>query len=271
MASPRLGEGLAGPGRLKEDAVQRTLEALGRIRIELQQLGVVQFRAVATEALRLAGNSGDFLRRSAGRGLEVEIISGEEEARLVLRGALSGLPFAGGKTILADVGGGSTELIPAGPGRSVSLPLGAVRLKEKFSPGRDPDDLRLERMREHCRLVLQESAAGFAGADTLIGIGGTFTTLAAIRLGLAVYDGDRVHGLELSGQETEEISFRLRGLSPEGRCGLAGLDPARADIIIPGTVIVRALLEHLALDRVTVSDRGLLFGLLAESAAPSRP
>lgn len=221
---------------------------------------------MATEALRLAGNSGDFLRRAAARGFGVEIISGEEEARLVRRGAISGLPAAGGNTVLADLGGGSTELIPTGPGRPASLPLGAVRLKEKFSPGREPDSFRLERMRDHCRQVLKVSAAGFTSADTLVGIGGTFTTLAAIRLGLAVYDGDRVHGLVLSGEEIEELFHRLRGLSPEDRRLLPGLEPARADIIIPGTVIVQTFLEHLSLDRVTISDRGLLFGLLAESA-----
>ncbi len=225
---------------------------------------------MGTAALRLAENGADFLRRTATLGLEVEAISGEEEARLILRGALSGLPAFGGETVLADVGGGSTELIPSGPRHPVSLPIGAVRLKERFSPGREPDLSGLERMREYCRAALERAFPEITRPSALVGPGGTFTTLAAIRLRLPVYDGGRVHGLEMTGKEIEEIFLRLRGLSPEERLRLPGLDPARSDIIIPGAVIVRALLEHLSLDRVTISDRGLLFGMLEEWAAAAR-
>ncbi len=264
LTTPRLGEGLIGPGLLKEEAVGRTLTTLGRIRDDLSRLGVERFRTVGTEALRLAANGGDFIRRAGEIGFEVEIISGAEEARLVLGGALSGLPSTAGGSLLADVGGGSTELIPPGTDRPVSLPLGAVRLKEEFSPGREPDSGCRERMRERCRSVLGAALPDLPPPAHLVGLGGTFTTLAALRLGLEVYDGDRIHGLVLTRGEVEEIEQRLRGLSPARRERLPGLEPSRADIIVPGTLIVLSILERFSLSRVTISDRGLLFGLLEE-------
>ena len=264
MVSTRLGEGLTGPGKLRENAIRRTLAALDRIEKELAGIGVTDFRAVGTEALRLAENRENFLRKAAGLGVEVEIISGEEEARLIRRGAFAGLPPAGKETLLADPGGGSTELIPAGPGSPVSLPLGAVRLKERFSPGRDADPSALVRMREYCRSVLEDLRPDFPPAGRLVGLGGTFTTLAAIRLRLADYEGEKVHGFLLAGEEIDEIYHRILNLTPARRHRLPGLEPSRADIILPGTVIVQAIVEWLGLDRVTVSDRGLLFGLLED-------
>jgi len=271
LASPRLGEGTGGTGRLGAAAIGRTIAALERIKSRLDRLGVKEIRAVGTAALRQAGNRRDFLCRAGELGLEVEVLTGEEEARLIARGAVSGLAPAAGETVLADVGGGSTELIAGGgeDQRAVSLPLGCVGLKERFSPGRDPDRSDLLRMREYCRSVLEELAPGFPRLDPLVGLGGTFTTLAAIRLGLEVYDGGRVHGMKLSREAIESIDLRLRRLSPAQRRDLPGLEPSRADIIIPGIVIVRVILDWSGRDRVTVSDRGLLFGLLEERAGPS--
>jgi exopolyphosphatase / guanosine-5'-triphosphate,3'-diphosphate pyrophosphatase len=251
----------------------RTLAALGRIKDDLARRGITRFRAVGTEALRLASNRGDFLGRAQALGIEVEVISGEEEARLVRRGGLSGLRLAGSGAILADVGGGSSELITAGGGageRAVSLPLGCVRLRERFSPGREPDLSDLSRMGEHCRTVLDQSVAGFPRSAALVGLGGTFTTLAAIELRLEVYDGSRIHGRELTGEKIEKIYLRLRELPPVLRRRVPGLEPSRADIIIPGIVIIQAIMARLGSGRVTISDRGLLFGMLEERAEAAR-
>ncbi len=233
---------------------------------------------MGTEALRLASNRGDFLGRAQALGIEVEVISGEEEAQLIRRGGLSGLRLPGSGAILADVGGGSSEMITVGGGgreRALSLPLGCVRLRERFSPGREPSLSDLSRMGEHCRTVLEKSAAGFTPPAALVGLGGTFTTLAAIELRLTVYDGSRVHGRELTGEEIEKICLRLRELSPNLRRRVPGLESSRADIIVPGIVIVQAIMVRLGAGRVTISDRGLLFGMLEERAAaardPSRP
>ncbi|MDP8237016.1 MAG: hypothetical protein P9M08_11580 [Candidatus Erginobacter occultus] len=273
LETPRLGEGLNGSGRLQSAAAGRTLAALGRIKDDLSRRGITRFRAVGTEALRLASNRGDFLGRAQALGIEVEVISGVEEARLSRRGGLSGLRLAGSGAVLADVGGGSSELIAAGGGageRAVSLPLGCVRLRERFSPDREPGLADLSRMREHCRTVLEKSAAGFPRAFALVGLGGTFTTLASIELRLAVYDGPRVHGRKLTGEEIEKIYLRLRDLSPPLRRRVPGLEPSRADVIVPGVVIVQSIMARFGTVLVTISDRGLLFGMLEERAAAAR-
>ncbi len=249
------------------------MAALSRIKDALARRGITNFRAVGTEALRLASNRGDFFNRAQALGIEVEVISGEEEARLIRRGGLSGLRLAGMGAVLADVGGGSSELIAAGGGggeREVSLPLGCVRLREGFSPGREPALSDLSRMGEYCRTVLEKSASGFPPAAALVGLGGTFTTLAAIELRLEVYDGSRIHGRELTGEEIEKIYLRLCDLTPTLRRRVPGLEPSRADIIVPGIVIVQAIMSRLGSGRVTISDRGLLFGMLETRAAAAR-
>ena len=103
LDSPRLGEGMNGPGQLKTAAIQRTLAVLDRIRTEFARQGIIIFRTVGTEALRLAKNCGEFIVRAGGLGIEVEVISGQEEAWLIRKGALSGLPWAEAGTVLADV------------------------------------------------------------------------------------------------------------------------------------------------------------------------
>lgn len=265
LDSPRLGEGMDGPGQLKTAAIQRTLAVLDRIRTEFARQGIKLFRTVGTEALRLAENRGDFIVRAAGLGIEVEVISGEEEAGLIRKGSLSGLPWAEAGTVLADVGAGSSELITAGGAAAVvSLPLGCLRLRQRFSPGREPTLSDISRMEKHCRDVLDKFASEFPRTAAVVGLGGTFTTLAAIHLRLATYDGDPVHGRELSEEEIEMICLRLRGLPLHLRRRLPGLEPSRADIIVPGIVIVRAIMDRLGSGRVRVSDRGLLFGMLED-------
>ncbi len=265
LDSPRLGEGMNGPGQLKTGAIKRTLVVLDRIRTEFSRRGIKICRAVGTEALRLAENRGDFIGGAGRLGIEVAMISGQEEARLIRKGALSGLPSVGAGTVLADVGAGSTELIAVEAEAGVaSLPLGCLRLRQRFSPGRESTLSDLSRMEKHCRDVLEGSAFELPRNAELVGLGGTFTTLAAIHLRLATYDGDRVHGRELSGEEIERTCLRLRGLPLPLRRRVPGLPPSRADIIIPGIVIVRAIMDRLGSGRVSVSDRGLLYGMLED-------
>jgi len=133
LRTPRLGEGLTGTGRLSNNAVDRTISALSLIKNGLESMGVSEFRCVGTEALRLAGNGDIFIRRASEIGLTITILTGEEEARLIYAGAMDNLDLSTGGYTLADVGGGSTEIITAikgGEPHFISLPLGCVRLKE---------------------------------------------------------------------------------------------------------------------------------------------
>ncbi len=285
LMTPRLGEGLIGTGRISDRAFGRTIKTLSLIKNELESLGINEFRCVGTEALRLADNGDIFIRRVSGIGLTITILTGEEEARLIYAGATDNLDLSTKGYILVDVGGGSTEIITeqgGGEPRFISLPLGCVRLKE-LSPrfaqatfplrnaGKQEQTTRseLNRMRESCRDLLSKRYPADSGKEsinpiktTMIGLGGTFTTLAALRLKLTDYDGDRVHGLSLTGEGIDRTRERLLRMSPAERKQVPGLEPSRADIIIPGIIIVQSIMDHLGFNQVTISDRGLLWGLL---------
>ena len=304
LRTPRLGEGLTGTGRLSNNAVDRTISALSLIKNGLESMGVSEFRCVGTEALRLAGNGDIFIRRASEIGLTITILTGEEEARLIYAGATDNLDLLTGGYTLADVGGGSTEIITATEGGEphfISLPLGCVRLKElsfttvgaasrrsgRMTDSRDyrgkmplpqkamgipiPDQRfqrELDRMREYCLDLLRKKYPATSAKEainsaetTLIGLGGTFTTLAAVHLRLTDYDEDQVHNLILSEEEISQIRERLRQMPPEERKQVPGLEPSRADIIIPGIIIIQSIMDHLGFNRVTISDRGILWGL----------
>jgi exopolyphosphatase/guanosine-5'-triphosphate,3'-diphosphate pyrophosphatase len=265
LSTPRLGEGLAAAGKLKPEAIRRTLEALAAVRDKLREEGVTSFDCVGTEALRSARNADDFLRGAENLGLTLEILSGEEEAGLILRGALTDLPLPSPNGVLADIGGGSTEIIVRRRGKSpslLSLPLGCVRLREIFG---GEDEVSRTKIREFCRGKLAEASVPESGSP-LIGLGGTFTTLAAIERQLEVYRGEIVHGTRLSRRRMEEIRGMLCALPLDERKKVVGLEPLRADIIIPGIAIAEALMDRLGAAEATVSDRGILYGILSRRA-----
>lgn len=263
LLTPRLGEGCAAAGALRDEAIRRTLDALRSVRDDLHARGVTAIDAVGTEALRASRNASAFLRGAQELGIEVEILSGEEEAGLVLRGAVSDLPLPGGDCVIADIGGGSTEIVVRRAGKAVSLqslPLGCVRFRDLFGGEDEPSRAKI---RELCRAQL--AAADNAGPP-LVGLGGTFTTLAAIDQKLEVYRGEIVHGLSLSRQRIGELRQALSSLPLPERRKVAGLEPNRADIIVPGVLIAEALMDRIGAAEATVSDRGILFGLLSRRA-----
>jgi exopolyphosphatase / guanosine-5'-triphosphate,3'-diphosphate pyrophosphatase len=266
LATPRLGEGLTGTGRISDKAVNRTISKLSLIKNELESMGVSEFRCVGTEALRLAGNGDIFIRRAAEIGLTINILTGEEEARLIYAGATDNLDLSTSGYILVDPGGGSTEIITAMEGKEphfVSLPLGCVRLKELAG------DHGLDWMREYCHDLLEKDfpaapAKESVSSDrkTLIGLGGTFTTLAAIHLQLTDYDGDRIHGLPIPTEEIGRIGEKLFRCDADEMKKIPGMEPSRADIIISGITIVQSIMDHFRFSQVIISDRGLLWGLI---------
>jgi exopolyphosphatase/guanosine-5'-triphosphate,3'-diphosphate pyrophosphatase len=234
-------------------------------------LGVSEIRVVGTSAVREASNSAELLARlRAATGLEVHVVSGDEEARMTLRGVAAGLPRLGGTFVLFDIGGGSTELVLGEGGRlamAVSLRLGVVRLAERFVDEGPVDWERFAVMRAEidARLV-REIPARIAGARSraLVGTAGTVTTLAALDLGLTAYDADRVHGHTLTRESVEGLLRRLGALSVAERARLPCLEPGRADLIIPGIAICLAVMDRLGHGSLLVSDRGLREGILCE-------
>jgi exopolyphosphatase/guanosine-5'-triphosphate,3'-diphosphate pyrophosphatase len=270
----RLGRGVDRSGRLEPAAIAETVAALARFAAEARALGAADVACVATSAARDAANGGEFFDAArAAAGLAPEVISGDEEARLVYGSAWRDFGRPGSTLAVLDVGGGSTELVvgdAALPRAHASAQLGAVRLTERVVTGDPPPAAELAALRaaaaEGAR-ALPLAAIGDAARATLVGVAGTVTTLAAVRAGLATYDAGVVHGSELSGADLETLYRRLGGLTVAGRAALPGMEPKRADVIVAGGAIVLEVMRAAGFDRLTVSDRGVRWGLIYDRFA----
>jgi exopolyphosphatase / guanosine-5'-triphosphate,3'-diphosphate pyrophosphatase len=257
---PRLGAGLSATGQLSEAAIRRALTTLTTMGDVCRRHGVRRIAAVATAAVREARNGAEFVERARALNIPLRIISPETEAALSYRSAAHHFP-GGKRQLVADIGGGSLELIGATNGRvqlSRSLPLGAVRLTELGLP--------LEKLRDHISRGLSGplQLSQWAGS-TVIGSGGTFTTVASMALALRGSPaGTSVHGTIVPTEEIERLLGTLATLSPEKRRLTPGLKPERADIIVAGLAVVAELLKGVAAGDVTVSGFGLRDGLLLE-------
>lgn len=269
----RLGEGLAAAGALGEAPMARTLAAVAEYVARGSGLGAGDVRIVATSAVRDAANGrafADAVERATGR--RVQVVSGEDEARLMLRGVRSGLGRLDGRVVVFDIGGGSTEYILAEGERilaAVSLRLGVVPLAERFPfPARVDAEGWTRLLGEVRGRLAGELPAPLRGARPahLVGTAGTVTTLAALDLGLARYDPARVQGHALSRAAVERRLAHLGALSVAARAALPCLEPGRADLIVPGIAIVLATLDAVGADGLVVSDSGLREGILAAVA-----
>jgi exopolyphosphatase/guanosine-5'-triphosphate,3'-diphosphate pyrophosphatase len=266
----RLGQEVDRTGVLREDAKQRTLEELQQCALLLEEHGVGERRAIGTSALRDARNASCFISEAETiLGCPIEVVSGMREAELVVRGVQSGLGAISDRSVIFDVGGGSTELIywrqhcqPT----LVSLDLGSVRLTERHlrSPRLAVPAHEVMAMEEEIISVLGQLPQDFLDISELIGIAGTVTTLAAMEQGLTVYDSNRIDGCELTLAQIQRHLARLASLPLSERQRIAGLEPARADIIIAGALIVKAIFNRVGLAACRVSTRGVRWGLVHE-------
>jgi exopolyphosphatase / guanosine-5'-triphosphate,3'-diphosphate pyrophosphatase len=266
----RLGEGVDRTRQLAPAAVERNLECLRAYAAELAAHGAPPFDVVGTSALRDAQGAQAFLDEAQRiLGARPRVIAGDEEAALSFQGALSGLDVSG-PLLVFDVGGGSTELILGGEERSapesrVSLDIGSVRLFERHVRSDPPAAAEVSAIEDDVERALAGASELLARADgsiTLVGVAGTVTTLKSIELGLDPYDPARVHGADLTLSAVEDLCAKLRSLPLAARKLLPGLQPKRADVIVVGAIIVRAVLRRAGASRLVVSDRGVRYGLL---------
>lgn len=263
----RLGEGLRETGRISEEPLERNATSVAGFVEESRRLGVPSPDIVGTMALRTASNSVDFIARVRElTGLTLRVIEGEEEARLSYLAVLSGLPVGGKELVVFDTGGGSTEFIYGrGPEmlKKFSLPIGAVRITEEYfrdNPVREGSvGDALERIKKE---LAEGSASG--STDVLVGLGGTVTTLASVKLRMDVYDPDVVQGSVLTLDDINGMIEMFASMTLEERRAVIGLQPKRADVILAGACIVCSLLEAFSSSSFTVSDRGLRHGLAYE-------
>jgi exopolyphosphatase/guanosine-5'-triphosphate,3'-diphosphate pyrophosphatase len=266
----RLGEGLDGSGELGSEAIERTLDAL-RSHLDAARLaGASRVAAVATAALREARNAGRFLEEAERRlGLKVEVIPGEEEARLALEAVARGIEEAGespeGELLVMDIGGGSTEFIH-GLGRmprSVrSLPVGSVRLTERFFPDDPVKPPQLRALAAHVREAFAALPAPHAGCFRMVGVAGTVTTLAAMKLRLREYDAEAIRRARLTGEDLDLLIAMLAARTVTERCALPGLEPGRADVILAGGIIAREAMVRMGVAELHISDRGVRHGAI---------
>jgi exopolyphosphatase/guanosine-5'-triphosphate,3'-diphosphate pyrophosphatase len=274
---PRLAAGLARTGCLNDAAMDRAIQTRGRMREVCQRRGVRRIAAVATAAVREAENGPWFVRRVRQElDIPLLIIDADTEAALSYRSVAHHFALAGERALVADIGGGSLELIGAVDGLvelTLSLPLGAVRLTELYLPGERSLQRELVALRKHVRKQLKRGLSNREwAAATVIGSGGTFTTLGRIsRARRGIPPGESVHGVSVDTAEVERLLDWLASRTPEQRRQVPGLNPERADIILAGLAVTAELLDWVRTRSITVSAFGLREGLLLEMAGAEEP
>jgi exopolyphosphatase / guanosine-5'-triphosphate,3'-diphosphate pyrophosphatase len=263
----RLSQGLDKSGMLAGEAIERSLAILSEYRQIMDADRVTRLAAVGTQALREAGNAGDFLDPAQEiLGAPIEVIDGEREAQLVYRSVVAAFPeLAAGDLVVADVGGGSTEII-AGRGGAlrslVSLPIGAVRLSERHLHGDPPTPEETRALLADIDGHLARLDAQLAGA--LVGTAGSAASLASVEQKLRAYDPERVQGFRLGRAALERQLARYLELTVAEKRRMPGLEPQRADVIAAGAAIYARLLVRMGAAELITSDRGVRWGVALE-------
>jgi exopolyphosphatase/guanosine-5'-triphosphate,3'-diphosphate pyrophosphatase len=269
-----LGEGLGETGHLSEAALARVSETVGGFAERMRELKVERHRAIATSASRDASNGDELIARLERHGVHVDIIEGRTEARLMFAGALSN--EVAERVLVADIGGGSTELVfgsktPNGEDGEAkvamerSFDVGSRRLTERFLATDPPTGAELDLARAHTVELLRPffDSLGERPAQ-LRAVAGTATSLAAIVQRLHVYDPERVHGFVVSGPDLAEVLGELALLPLARRREVVGLHPGRAPVIVAGLLILEVVVGLAGVDEVIVSEHDILDGILLD-------
>jgi exopolyphosphatase/guanosine-5'-triphosphate,3'-diphosphate pyrophosphatase len=265
----RLGRSVSSQGRLDDESMDKTLQALRTFKEIAAGYQVTSLRTIATCAVREARNGPEFCRRVREEiGLEVEVIAGDREARLAFASVQNAFDLSGKNVVVADIGGGSTEIVFA-TGNLIesifSTPLGAVRLTEQFALGENATLADFERMEEEVSSCLKKrTTRPLFAPHFLVGCGGTFTTLAELIMATKKQSDAPVAGYKVSQAEVRHLLDRLRKMPLRARRGMAGMTPDRADIIVAGLTIIDALMKRFRVNTLVIHTRGVRDGLVRE-------
>jgi exopolyphosphatase/guanosine-5'-triphosphate,3'-diphosphate pyrophosphatase len=266
----RLGEGMHESGELSAEAMARGINALKDFSDIISANTVYQTSAVATSALRDAGNSSEFIRQVRdGTGLDINVITGEKEAELTASGILMDM-VQPESLLMIDIGGGSTELIFTDNKRTslMSLNMGVVHLAAKYMKDDPPSADDLKRMEDEITGSLRQGTSELINRITpetvLFGTAGTITALASMAQRLQAYDHDKIHNYRLTISRAKEIFSAISLLTSEERSKHIPFEPSRLDIIVPGTLILLKLMETFRFSDMIVSNYGLREGILIE-------
>lgn len=275
-AITNLGQDVDANGYLLDSAMQRVDSQIARFMETIEGFSTpenpVKVVAMATSASRDASNSADFVAMLERRGVFLSVIPGEKEASLSFAGASS--DFAGENILVADVGGGSTELI-AGVGGSEpiakhSFNIGCRRVTERFlksdPPTADQLDCAIEWFEPQFRGFFEELGAQGFHPQRVVAVAGTATSMISIDKVMETYDSSRVHGARMSAERLSQISAELAALDNAQRCRVVGLQSGRAPVIVAGTIILGSILECTGLDSFTASEHDILHGMIMDAA-----
>jgi exopolyphosphatase/guanosine-5'-triphosphate,3'-diphosphate pyrophosphatase len=265
MEIVRLGAGVDRTGRLAPEAIDRTRRALIGYAAETAELGISRVRMVATSASRDASNADDFRVMVRGvLGVEPEVITGDEEARLSFTGAVRGLaaepPF-----LIVDIGGGSTEFVTghSTSERAISMDIGCVRMTERHLKSDPPTAVEIAAAERDITAAVDTALAAVPGraARTLVGLAGSVTTVTALALGLPGYDAARIHHASVSREAVAKVTADLLAATVAERRALPVMHPGRADVIGAGALILRIILERSGQSAVVASEHDILDGI----------
>ena len=269
----RLGEGVDRARAISPQGDERARQVLARYIDHCKNLGVEEFHAVGTSALRDAANSSEVRSRWREQlGIDVRVLSGKEEAEYSFLAVQKGLALAGRELLVIDIGGGSTEFVRGndhGVGDALSIDVGSVRLTERYlrsDPVRPSETAALLDAIDQALGPLERWAREPAPL-TLVGIAATFTTLAAIEKKLARYSHSEIHGSALAFEEVQRQRKWFEAITIAERKTIVGLDPKRADVIFAGACIIERIMFLLKKTQALVSDQGVRYGLLHERLA----
>jgi len=272
MEIVRLGAGVDRTGELAPEALERTFAALRDYAAEIERLGATRVRMVATSATRDARNRADLMAgvRSI-LGVDPEVITGDEEAALSFAGAIGDLvvadpPIARPPILLADIGGGSTELVLGdadGVRAAVSVNVGCVRMAERHirSDPPTPEQVAAIVADVGAAFDLAEATVPIRSAATLVGVAGTVTTVAALAADLPTYDAERIHLSVTSAADVAAVTARLLAMTHDERAALPVMHPGRVDVIAAGALVLRTLVERTGSGSVIASERDILDGI----------
>jgi exopolyphosphatase / guanosine-5'-triphosphate,3'-diphosphate pyrophosphatase len=269
----RLGQGVDRTGRFALDALDRTLAVVETYAMRIDALGAQHVRMVATSASRDAADRHAFTAGvRAILGVDPDVISGDEEARLSFAGATRGLPpSVPPPYLVVDIGGGSTELAC---GMTVveavcSIDVGSVRLSERHFGSDPPRHIEIESARTEIEEALDAATnvVPISTAGSMVGLAGSVTTVAAISLGLPAYDTAAVHHARVPASAVREISARLLAATHEQRAAIPVMHPGRVDVIAAGALVLRCVTDRAGVDEVIASEADILDGIAWELAS----
>lgn len=269
----QLGEGLKETGKISPEAMARNCAAIKEFAGIARAESADEIFAVGTMALRKASNTTDFVKMVKDEaGIEIRVIPGEDEARYSYLAVVSGIELGHGKLAIIDTGGGSTEFV-FGEGdrldRRFSLELGAIRITEEFLKADPVTADGVSAAGKSIDKFLADNGVD-GKVDKLVGMGGGITSMASVMFEMVDYDPDRVQGCHLSLAEVERQIAMYSARTIDQRRTIVGLQPKRADAILASALIVKGIMMRLAVDALTVSDRGLRHGLLYDVGKASR-